>query len=676
MNHRLVLLFTLAAASASAIADDTRLELVPSQFDRSVSICENPYAHVNNAWLRSTELPADRPMWGPRYAVIERNQQMQRAIAERAAARVASGTSDGPSALVGSFYASGMDQARIDAAGLAPVADLLAGIDTIGSREDLLEFIGRTSAQGLDLVFDYHVWARGEDPARHIIYIEQGGLGMDDRERYLADDEQSRSLRASYLAHLTRLLELSGIASADASRQAREAMAIETALARASLSRRELRDLGNIFAVRKLGEVGKIAPGIDWNRFLARHGHRDVAELSLAQPGFFRELDQQLSKATLPAWRGYLRARLLDATAPYLSRSFSEQHFAFHTKTVRGVPAQPERWKQVLDALNSGPAHFAMGQLFVDTHLPADAKPRALDMVADLKAAFRARLEQADWMNAQTRRAALAKLERMGAKIGYPDRWPDLSALAFDPGDYAGNMRALWAFDRKRDNARLRHPVDRAEWFSPAHEINARYYPQTNEIVFPAPMLLAPVFDAAADPAMNYGGLGIIIGHELTHGFDDQGAQFDASGKLHNWWTADDGERFAWKVARIADRYSAFEVAPGRTIDGKLTLGENIADLGGLAIAYDALMLALAKAPSPRIAGLTQSQRFFLRYASIWRNKIRPQFAELRLKTDPHAPDQVRAVLPLADMPAFSQAFGCKPGDGMYVEESGRIGVW
>jgi putative endopeptidase len=675
MRTRLALLlaFFLSGTAPAAVND---LDFDPSTFDRSVDVCVNPYAYVNNTWLRGTELPADRPMWGPRYAVIERNLQMQRALAEQAAARRARGEASGDTALVGAFLAAGLDQARIDAAGLAPIAADLARIDAINSREDLFAFIAGSSVDGLDLVFDYYVWARGEDPDRHIAYVEQGGRGLSDRDRYLDDDETSKTLRAAYRAHLAKLLELSGTPAADARRQADAAFALESALARASLSSVELRDLGNIFAVRRLEEVRGIAPHFDWARFLALHGHPAAQEISMAQPGFFREFGRQFATAKIADWRAYLRTRLLDTMAPYLATPFAAQHFEFHKKIVQGVPTQPARWKQVLDTFNATPAHAAMGKLFVDTHLPADAKPRALAMVADLRAAFRARIERAAWMGDDTRRAALDKLDRMAAKIGYPDRWPDLSGLAFDPADYAGNVRAAWRFAQRREDAKLDQAVDRGEWHSPAHEINARYYPQTNEIVFPAPMLLPPAFDPAQDPALNYAVLGVIIGHEMTHGFDDQGAQFGADGRLQQWWSADDRHRFTALGTRVAERYSKFEIAPGKPVNGQLTLGENIADLGGLAIAYDALMLAQAKSPQARIDGLSQPQRFFLRYASIWRNKTRPEFAELRLKTDPHAPDEFRAIAPIADMPAFSQAFSCKPDDAMWTTPAARIGVW
>ncbi len=660
-----------------AHADDAALPFDPSTFDRSVAVCENPYAYVNNTWLRATSIPDDRPMWGPRYAVIAQNQQQQREIAEGAAARLAGGDATGETALVGAFYAAGMDQAGIDAAGLRPVAADLARIDAIASRDDLFAYIADSSADGLSLVFDYWVWARAEDPDRHAIYVEQGGRGMADRDRYLAEDDASKTLRAAYRAYLAKLLALSGTPETDAANQADAALALETALARASLSTEQLRDLDNVFAIRPLGDARAIAPHFDWTRLLTLHGHAQAQDLSMAQPGFFRELDRQLATAPLAQWRAYLRTRLLDTLAPHLATPFAQQHFAFHKGAVQGVRTRPQRWREVIDALNaSAPAHFAMGRLYVDAHLTADAKPHALAMVADLRAAFRARIERAPWMAPATRRAALDKLERMGAKIGYPDRWPDLSGLAFDPHDHAGNLRAAWRFARRRNDARLDRPVDRAEWHSPAHEINARYYPQTNEFVFPAPMLVAPVFDPALDPALNYAALGLIIGHEMTHGFDDQGAQFMANGRRGDGWTADDRRGFQTLAQGVARRYAAFEIAPGQPVDGELTLGENIADLGGLAIAFDALQLAQARAPRGAIDGLSQPQRFFLRYASVWRNRTRPEFAALRLKTDPHAPDEFRALGPLGDLPAFSAAFGCRAGDAMYRAQRDAVGIW
>lgn len=682
MTLRLALLSILASSNA-AYAADADLDFAPATFDRQVSVCQDPYGYVNNLWLRDTVLPADRPMWGPRYAVIERNQQMQRALAERAAAEVARGGAEGDTALVGAFFASGMDEARIEAAGLQPIAADLARIDAIDSREALLGYLAQSSAQGIDLAFGYYVWRRYDDPSRYIVYVEEGGRGLADRERYLDDDERSKTLRTAYRAYLAKLLQLSGVPDADAQRQADEAFALEQALARASLPATAWDEPANFFKVRSADSVEQIAPHLDWNAFFAAQGFGRVDEFSLAQPDFFRELDRQIADAPLSQWRAYLRARLLDNMAPYLARPFAEQHFGLHSKLVQGIPAMPARWKQVLGVFNNtstigmNAIGMAMSRLFVDAHLPADAKPRALAMVADLRAAFRARIENADWMSATTRQAALDKLDRMGAKIGYPDRWPDLTGLVFDPHDYAGNIRAALRFSNQRMNAKLGQPADRDEWLiGLPHEVNARYNWDTNEIYFPAPMLQAPAFDPKQDPALNYAALGVIIGHEMTHGFDNVGARFDAGGRLHDWWSAEDKQRFETLGKRVIARYSGYEIGPGQPVNGQLTVSENIADLGGLGIAYDALQRALEKSPVVPIDGLTQQQRFFLRYAMIWRNKSRPEFADLQLKTNPHAPDRFRAIAPMSDMPEFAQAFSCKPGDATYRASKDRIGIW
>jgi putative endopeptidase len=660
--------------AAPAASDNSSLPFSPSTFDRSVDVCEDPYGYVNNHWLKTAELPTDRPMWGPRYEVIGENQRMQRELIERAVAEVAKGEARGAQALVGTFYAAGMNEATIEAAGIGPIADDLARIDTIRSRKDVSRFIADLSAQGIDLVFDYYVWASGKDPDRNVIYLEQDGLGIADRDLYVSDDARAVSVRVEYLKYTQALLEESGLDSKEAERQATVAFRLERTLAKASLSRVELRDLDNIFHERGIGEIRTIAPHFDWKAFLAAQGHASAELASMAQPKFFKALDAELANADPSDWRAYLRVRLLDTMSPYLASRFEQRHFEFHEKTLRGIKAPTPRWRRVLQALTATPAESAMGKLFVEAYLPLEAKPQALAMVADLRAAFRARIERATWMSEDTRSAAIDKLDRMGAKIGYPDRWPDLSGLRFDPDDYAGNIRVAMRYANRRVNAKLGKPVDRGEWVSPAYEVNARYYPQTNEIVFPASMLLPPAFDPAQDPALNYAALGMIIGHEMTHGFDDQGSQFAADGALHDGWTGEDKQRFRALGERVAAHYSGYEIAPGKKVDGKLTLGENIADLGGLAIAYDALLQRIGKQPVSKIDGLTQQQRFFLRYASVWRNKTRPEFAELRLKTDPHAPDEFRAIAPIADMPEFSAAFGCKTGDAMHLGD--KIGIW
>jgi putative endopeptidase len=671
----------LLAASLSLLltggvaAGELELRFDPASFDQSVEVCEDPYGYVNNRWHAEAVIPADQPMWGPRFAVILHNLERQRTLAERAAAAVLAGDALGAEALVGAFYAAGLDQQRIDAAGIAPIAAELDAVRRIRSRRALAHYLAKRSAEGLDLAFDYGVVPHSDDPERHMVYFEQGGLGLGDRAYYLDAGESPEARRKAYREYLARLFELAGASAEDAHRDAGAAFALESALAQASLSSGELAHTGRLFALRSLDEVGKLMPRLDLVGFLTAHGHRRVAEINLAQPEFFRALERQLSDTPLASWRAYLSARLLDSSAPYLAEPFAAAHAALHGGVLRGMRQRPPRWREVLTALDRL-APIPMSKLYVEAYLPEGAKQSALAMVADLRAAFRARIERAEWLSAAGRRAALAKLERMGAKIGYPDRWPSLAGLEFSAHDYFGNVRAAQRFDTARQNAKLDRPVDRDEWMSPAHEVNARYSWQSNEIIFPAPMIAPPVFDPALDPALNYATLGIIIGHELTHGFDDLGSRFDAEGRLREWWSETDRRRFDARGRAIIARYDGFEALPGERVNGRQTLSENTADLGGLAIAYDALMLADTRHARPEIDDLTQSQRFFLRYAHIWRNAMRPEFAQLRLKTDWHAPDRFRALGPIADMPEFALAFGCKPGDAMHVTARTRIGIW
>ena len=677
------LALALLACTGLAAEPDSELAFDPATFDPATPVCEDPYLHVNARWLETAPIPPGYPAWGPRLAVVERNRQQQRAIAERAAARLAAGQAQGDEALVGAFFASGMDVAGIDAAGLAPIADLLAGIDAIDSRQALLDYLATTASQGVDLVFGYYVWPRHDDPGRHILYLEEGGRALADRDRYLGDDASSLVLRTAYRDYLRELLALSGLPAHDAQAGADAAFALEQSLARASLSTEAWDDPANYFNVRSLAEIQQLTPGIDWAAFLARMGHDEATQVSLAQPEFFRTLDRHVAETPLAEWRAYLRARVLDTMAPYLAGSYRERHFALHQTAQRGVAQQPERGKQVLDVFNNtgtigmSAIGMAMSRLYIAEHLPADARPRAQAMVDDLRAAFRARIERAVWMDEGSRRAALDKLERMGAKLGYPDRWPSLDGLAFDPHAYAGNVRAAWRFAHEHMNARLDQPVDNGEWrVGLPHEINARYNWDSNEIYFPAPMLQAPAFDLRQDPALNYAVLGVIIGHEMTHGFDSLGARFDANGRLRDWWSGDDRHKFEALGKRVAQRYGTERSESGLAVDGTLTLTENIADLGGLAIAYDALQRRLAASPVAPIDGLDQDRRFFLRYATIWRTRSSPQFEQLRLKTDTHAPERLRARVPLSDQPQFAAAFGCKAGDAMWRADADRVGIW
>lgn len=672
----LIIALFLAAECATAASGDPEFRFDPSRFDTSVDVCVDPYAYVNNRFLATTGIPPDRPMWGPRLQVVDRNQRMQKEVAERAAAAVAQGSAVGDALLVGTFFAAGLDERAVEAAGLRPVAADLARIDALRTRGELVALLADLSANGIHLAFSYYVWPKGDDPDRYGIYVEQGGLGMTSRESYLGDDEESKTLQQAYVDYLSGLLGLAGIEVADARRQAHAALAIETMLARASFSAAQMGEVRNLFAVRALPEVRTLAPHLGIDEFLRAHGHGSARDLSLAQPDFVRALDERIANAPIADWRAYLRTRLLDRMAPHLGSAFVERHFAFHGTAERGIPARPARWKQVLQALSEGPIHSAMGRLYVDAYLDPGAKPAALAMVSDVRAAFRARIERAAWMGESTRRAALGKIDRMVAKIGYPDRWPDLSALVLDASDHAGNQRAAWRFAQRRDDARLDLPVDRGEWRTPAYEVNARYQPQANEIIFPAPVLQAPVFDPAFDPALNYATLGMLVAHEMTHGFDPSGAQFDARGALREGWTAQDRRRFDALVARVERHYSAIEVAPGKHVDGKLTAGENIADLGGLAIAHDALVRRLSRDPVGSLDGWSQDQRFFLRFAWAWAMRVRPEFADLLLRVDTHAPDRFRALVPLSDLPAFAQAFACGKDAPMGRGARERIGIW
>lgn len=669
----LALLFLAPAATAAPV--DATFRFDPASFDLAFDPCVDPYAYVNNRFLQGAQIPPDRPMWGPRLQVVERNQQMQKELAQRAAARAAAGDASADERLVGIYYAAGLDERAADE-GLRQVLADLARIDGVRTREDVVALLADHSAQGIHLAFAYYVWPRASDPDRHGIYLEQGGIGMADRDSYERDDDEAKALQHAYLEYLEGLLELAGIAQPEARRQALAAYSIESTLARASFNTAQMREVENVFAVRSIEEVRGIAPNLRLDLLLAAHGHGAAREVSLAQPAFMRALDDRLAKASIADLRAYLRTRFLDRMAPYLGKAFVERHFAFHGTAQRGIPTQPARWKRVLDALSEGPANSAMGRLYVETYLQPGAKSSALGMVADLRAAFRARIERADWMQEETRRAALEKIDAMVAKTGYPDRWPDLDGLRFSPTDFAGNQRSAWRFAQRRDDARLSRRVDRDEWRTPVYEINARFEPQGNEIILPASMLQAPVFDPGFDPALNYAALGMIIGHEMTHGFDPTGAEFDARGALRDWWTAEDRRRFEALVARVEQRYSAIEVAPGKRVDGKLTAGENVADLGDLAIAYDALALRLARSPVAALDGLAQEQRFFLRYAWAWSMRVRPEFADLMLRIDTHAPDRLRALVPLSDLPAFAQAFACAKDAPMNRGARDRIGVW
>ena len=671
----LSLLLALSVGAAPAAAPQRPRGLDPANMDRSVSPCADFYQYAVGAWERRTIIPAEYGKYGVDQEVDARTFAIVKEILDAAAADTAAARGS-ERQKVGDFYAAGMDEARIESEGVRPLTPLLRRIAAIPDRKALAGEIAFLQEIGTNAAFRVGVVPDDRDSAVNILEFSQAGLGLPDREYYLKGDKDSRTLRRAYLAHLARMFGLLGDSARIARQNAQIVLRLETRLARASMTRDESDD--PIATYHKMGrsDLATHATGFAWEAYFRALRLDGPDSVLVRQPAFLRELGRLTQGVALSEWKTYLRWHLLRATAGSLSSPVVREAFAFGGTILEGTKELPPRWKRVLAETDAALGE-ALGKLYVDRAFGAEAKRKALDMVANLQAALRGRLQRLDWMSEATKEQALAKLDAMRVKIGYPDVWRDYTGLAIDRTSYLQNVLAARRFEFRRVLAKMGKPVDRSEWATTPITNNAFYDPTLNELVFPAGILQPPFFDPAADEAANYGNIGATIGHELTHGFDDGGRQYDARGNLRDWWTVEDAKAFAERAALMVKQFEQFEPIPGLYINGTLTLGENLADLGGLAIAYDAFTLARRGAPAAGTEdGFTPEQRFFLSYTETWRFKLRPEFLRARLVTDEHAPPKYRVLGPLANMEEFAAAFQCKSGDAMVRPASDRVKLW
>ena len=643
-----------------------------STLDTSVLPCRDFYQYANGKWLAANPVPADRSTWGEMSEMAERNSAVLHSILDRAVT--------GPPAPVGSverkvadFYRSGMDTARIEREGVQPLAPEFARIDQVADTPGLLAEIAHLHQNGIRAVWGFGVGADSKDSMHTIAQFSQGGLGLPDRDYYTKTDAKSAALRDAYAAHVARMFVLLGDAQGRAAAEAQTVLGIETRLAGASMTRLERRDPNATYHKLTRTQLDALAPGLSWQPYLAAVGDTDSGPLLVGQPQFFTAVGGMLTSVPLANWKTYLRWHLIDSTADDLSDTFVAEHFAFFGKTLSGSPAQLPRWKRVL-AQTDGSVGEGLGTLYIARSFSPQAKARALALVLNLKSALHDRLQSLDWIGDDTRKQALRKLDKMIIKIGYPDKPRDYTALTVDSQDFVTNALAARRFEVARNLQKLGHPVDRTEWGMSAPTVNAYYNPSVNEIVFPAGILQPPFFDAQADDASNYGAIGAVIGHEMTHGFDDQGRQFDADGNLKDWWTAADKKNFQQRADLVAQQFNSFVAVDDLHVNGHLTLGEDIADLGGLKIAYLAFEKSQAGKPRVSIGGFTPEQRFFLAFAQVWRTNTRPEAARLRVATDPHAPARFRVLGPLANLPEFAQAFPCPAGEA--TASAKTVNIW
>ncbi len=666
---------TAPANTASASGVDVRY------VDESVRPQDDLYRHMHGKWLDTFQIPDDKGSYGAFTKIDDDIQDQLHGIVDSLSDRNRA-TPENPNAAeasvdagkIAALYASFMDEARLETLGAAPLADSFAGIDALADKKGIATLIAHFNKTGAGAPFDISIDPDSKDSTHYAVSLHQSGLGLPDRDYYLSDDAKFKEIRAQYVSHVQKMLALAGIATAAS--DAPDILKLETALANLQWTRVANRDPVATYNKVAVADLSTIMPGFDWRSYLEGAAIAGKADhVILRQPSYLKGLDKLIADTPLGVWKSYFKWHQLSAAAPFLSKAFVDERFAFMGTTLRGVPQNLPRWKRGV-SLVDGAIGEALGRLYVEKYFPPQHKARMEALVRNLLETYRRDIVTLDWMSPQTKVGAQAKLAKIVTKIGYPNTWRDYSALTVNPDDLWGNVLRTTAFEYQRGVDKLGKPIDRDEWFMTPQTVNAYYNPVMNEIVFPAAILQPPFFDANADDAVNYGGIVAVIGHEVSHGFDDKGSQYDADGNLHDWFTKEDHDKFAAKTQALVAQYNAYEPVAGFHVNGELTLGENIGDNSGLAIAYKAYRLSLAGKKAPVIGGFTGDQRFFLGWVQVWRGKTREAEAIQRIKTDPHSPPAVRGIAPLENQPGFFTAFGVKPGDRMYRAPPQRVTIW
>ena len=659
--------------TAPVVAPEPQLKsgLDLTGFDRSVRPQDDLYRFVGGGWLAKTEIPADRSNYGS-FSILDdqaREEVKQLIVVASTQANRPAGSD---AQKVGDFYLAYMDTSRAESLGISPLKDELARIDAIATPRDVARYIGYSQRIGVAQPF---AWFSGADSKNSSVYLGalyQNGLTMPDRDYYLSPDEKYAQFRAKFAEYVEQMLARAG--ERDARSAAARIAALETRIANYQWTKVQNRDPVKTYNPMTLPEYQKLAPGFDWMAFFEGMG-APVQRLDVNQPSFIKGIGQLVKTVPVSDWRVYFKFQLLDDYSPALSAQFADLEFGFHQKTLNGVPEPLPRWRQAVDSMDGNMGEL-IGRMFVESHFGAEAKARMLALVGNLLKAFDTSIDGLEWMSPATRAEAKKKLSMITVKIGYPDKWRDYSALSVRSDDLVGNLLRASEFQHQRYVTRTGGPVDKGEWLMTPQTVNAYYNPTTNEITFPAAILRWPFYDMTADDAVNYGGIGSVIGHEISHGFDDSGRQFDGDGNLRDWWTADDGVKFKQRAAELAKQYSGYTVLDNRHINGELTLGENIGDLSGMAVAFKAYQISLNGKPAPEIDGFTGQQRFFLGWAQVWRRKYRDAELLKRLVTDPHSPSEFRANGPASNIDAFYDAFAVKPADRMYRAPNERVKIW
>ena len=674
-------LFMTASAAAAVPGNAALISGIDLQYaDDSVRIQDDVYRHVNGKWLATTQIPADKSGYDSWYQLADDSQTQLRGIVEallQSADHPDAERPDPDQQKIADLYASFMDEAALERLGLTPLAAEFARIDALHGKQQIASLIAHFNQIGVPAPYSPNVHQDARDSTRYVFDLGQDGLGLPDRDYYLLNDQQLKQTRVLYAQHVEKTLRLAG--DDQAALHARQIVELETALARVQWTKVQNRDPVKIYNKVAFEKLSHLAPGYDWQAYLSDSGVAGRTDyLVIEQPSYLTGFSTLLAATPLPVWKNYFRWHLLSEFSPYLSKSFVDQRFSFYGTSLSGVPQIKPRWRRGIDLLEQSIGE-GLGRIYTAKYFPPESKARVEQMVHNLLAAYQADLETLDWMSPETRQKALAKLAMFTPKIGYPAVWRDYSALQISKDDLVGNVLRARVFDYQRNVNKLGNPIDRSEWFMTPQTVDAYYNAEMNEIVFPAALLQPPMFNDKADDAVNYGSIGAIIGHEISHGFDDEGSQYDGNGNLlgkPGWFTQADFDKFTAKTHGLVEQYGAREPVPGYHVNGELTLGENIADNSGLAIAYKAYRISLGGAPAPVIDGLTGDQRFYMGWAQVWRGLTRDTETIVELKTDPHSPEMYRGSIPMLNQQAFYDAFDVKPGDGMYLAPDQRVSLW
>ncbi len=677
-------LFGLLALSAckNEKKETAEVEKIPGinlQFmDTTVRPQDDFFRYVNGKWLDQTEIPADKTSWGSFNELRENTDADVLAILNEALKNntYASNTDQGKAL---NLYRSILDSTARNEQGIKSLEKNLTQIDAIKNVKDLEAYFIENEPKGGGSLFGVNIFSDAKDSNKNVVYLGVGSLGLPDREYYVSNDADPKEKREKYVSHVAKMLQYLGQDAASADKDAQAVLAFETSLATPMFTRVERRDDRLSYNPMKVSDLQKLTPAINWENYLNGIGIKSLDSIVVSEPKYMTALQTILKKGDVNTWKAYLKWTLLRGASGTLSDEIETANWEFYGKTLRGAQAQEPRDKRALQTVNRRMGE-AVGKIYVDKKFPPEAKQKAEELIANLIAAYDTRIKALPWMSEDTKTKALEKLHKLRIKIAYPDKWKDYSSLTInspETGSYYDNSSNLSQWNFNKDLEKIGKPVDKDEWFMAPQIVNAYFNPSFNEIVFPAAILQPPFYNYTADAAVNYGGIGAVIGHEISHGFDDSGARYDASGNLVDWWTADDLKQFTELGSALADQYSKLEPLPGIFVDGKFTLGENIGDLGGVNAAYDALQLDLAKNGNPgKIDGFTPEQRFFLSWGTIWRTKTRDEALKTQVKTDPHAPGMYRATVPIRNVDVFYQAFDIKEGDKMFLAPDQRVKIW